>query len=238
MSLLSFTTVLMPVLFALSPALAAIDPYAPAPAGPFGELSKLNRAADRQPTPAKTAATTASVGSAASAPLKNIDAFNCADLRRAAMKLSVHSSNLANQNTTRTPEGGPYKRMDVICRVANGAFCELRKSDETRSSYLPTHPDADPQGYVKFPVVNASAEWAGANAAATELRLLSGQGVCGAKALEQGTAMIIKYNSDFDVISDTFAFKSDGHVSTWSRITRDGKAQSVAFKDDGTVIGQ
>ena len=30
------------------------------------------------------------------------------------MRMNVLSSNLANANTTRTPEGGPYKRQDVV----------------------------------------------------------------------------------------------------------------------------
>jgi flagellar basal-body rod protein FlgC len=29
-------------------------------------------------------------------------------------RLNVIASNLANQNTTRTPEGGPYRRRDVV----------------------------------------------------------------------------------------------------------------------------
>ena len=91
--------------------------------------------------------------------------------QRARAELLVE--NLANAETTRTPEGGPYRRKDVVFESSAvsspfssvfGAELEsaggVRVSDvitDTRDPelrYLPGHPDADAQGYVAFPRVN------------------------------------------------------------------------------------
>ena len=90
-------------------------------------------------------------------------------LQRARM--NVISSNLANINTTRTAEGGPYKRKMVVAGaepVGNGGFAgqldssiqkvrvmEIRK-DQTlpKLIYDPSHPDADERGYVAMPNIN------------------------------------------------------------------------------------
>jgi flagellar basal-body rod protein FlgC len=82
--------------------------------------------------------------------------------------------NLANSDTTRTPEGGPYRRKDVVfasdpnatdfssqfenemnsnavgVRVAQVVTDER----EPEKKYLPGHPDADKDGYVSYPRMN------------------------------------------------------------------------------------
>lgn len=90
-------------------------------------------------------------------------------LQRARM--NVISSNMANVNTTRTPEGGPYRKKSVIVEASplkNGSFdkalgdavWEARvigiKEDQSapRMVYDPSHPDADENGYVAMPNVN------------------------------------------------------------------------------------
>ena len=82
--------------------------------------------------------------------------------------------NLANSETTRTPEGGPYRRRDAIfmSEPAPGSFrtqlasafgdalegvrvAEVTVDDsEPQRRYQPGHPDADSQGYVAFPHIN------------------------------------------------------------------------------------
>ena len=82
--------------------------------------------------------------------------------------------NLANAETTRTAEGGPYRRKDVVFSSEpqsspfsavfqteiNGEAEGVAVSDvieDTRSPerrYMPGHPDADAEGYVLFPRVN------------------------------------------------------------------------------------
>jgi flagellar basal-body rod protein FlgC len=82
--------------------------------------------------------------------------------------------NLANAETTRTPDGGPYRRKDVIFAEddAIGSFSSAMDSalgsnlagvtvSETtvddgppEMRYMPGHPDANKDGYVAFPNVN------------------------------------------------------------------------------------
>lgn len=163
--------------------------------------------------------------------------FSCADVRRAAMRLSAHATNLANRNTTRTPTGGPYKRLEVSCAVAGGAFCSVEQKSEIRVAYDPKHPDADGTGYVRFPVVNVGTEFAGVNSAATELKLLSSQNICGTASISQGNGVLIRYLPDFDVISDTIAFGADGKIVSWTRLNKDGKITNMAFNQDGSISG-
>ena len=80
--------------------------------------------------------------------------------------------NLANAETTRTPEGGPYRRKDVVFTSesqaspfssvfqaqldANGVAASdvIEDTREPDRRYLPGHPDADKNGYVAFPKIN------------------------------------------------------------------------------------
>lgn len=95
-------------------------------------------------------------------------------------RMNLISSNLANANATRTPEGGPYKRKDAIFtatpiesrfdRALNGAAAQQIRQVEVsqivedknppRLMYDPGHPDADTQGYVALPNVNVIEEMA------------------------------------------------------------------------------
>ncbi len=96
------------------------------------------------------------------------------------INLNVISMNLANINTTRTPEGGPYRRKEVIFRAApiKWPFDNLMRSelesqvkgvkvnriveDNTpfRRVYDPGNPDADKDGYVLYPNINVVEEMA------------------------------------------------------------------------------
>ncbi len=82
--------------------------------------------------------------------------------------------NLANAETTRTPEGGPYRRKDVVFEEdpslgsfsseLNSAFGSqvsgvrvgqtIVDDREPDKRYMPGHPDADKDGYVAFPKIN------------------------------------------------------------------------------------
>lgn len=95
-------------------------------------------------------------------------------------RMNLVSSNLANANTTRTPEGGPYKRKDAVFTatpITQGGFgasldrasgmvqqVEVTKIVEDKNPprlvYDPTHPDANAQGYVAMPNVNVVEEMA------------------------------------------------------------------------------
>jgi len=86
------------------------------------------------------------------------------------VRMDTTASNLANANTTRTPEGGPYKRRDpVFSTTQASASFGAEMSDALRSVeveqvvtdqepprqiYQPGHPDADANGFVSLPNVN------------------------------------------------------------------------------------
>lgn len=79
--------------------------------------------------------------------------------------MDVISENLANVNTTRTPEGGPYRRkVPVFSEALAQAGVEVQEiaEDETppRLQYEPGHPDADEKGYVAYPNVSVVREMA------------------------------------------------------------------------------
>ena len=79
--------------------------------------------------------------------------------------------NLANADTTRTPEGGPYRRKDAVFSTSNVAspFGSIFQSElgvgvevsqiqvdqrDPDKRYMPGHPDADKEGYVAIPRMN------------------------------------------------------------------------------------
>jgi len=82
--------------------------------------------------------------------------------------------NLANSETTRTTEGGPYRRKDAVFSSApqTAEFSSvfqtavnaqpdgvevsdvIEDSSAPQKRYIPGHPDADKSGYVAFPNVN------------------------------------------------------------------------------------
>lgn len=91
------------------------------------------------------------------------------------LRLDVISQNIANASTTRTEDGGPYKKKSVIFeQVQNDAnsFSSILKKkkqsgnngvrvsqiveDETQGTlvYDPTNPDANEAGYVEMSNVN------------------------------------------------------------------------------------
>jgi flagellar basal-body rod protein FlgC len=80
-------------------------------------------------------------------------------------RLNIASSNLANAETTRTAEGGPYKRLDPVFQAVSVtgqpggpegvAVAELAVDQSAgKKIYSPGHPDADPEGFVTMPNVN------------------------------------------------------------------------------------
>lgn len=87
-------------------------------------------------------------------------------------RLDVIAENLANAHTTRTPQGGPYLRKNVIleARPAEEFASLLESSSKVAVSevvestegliqeYNPSHPDANEQGIVTWPNVNPVAE--------------------------------------------------------------------------------
>ena len=82
-------------------------------------------------------------------------------------RMNLISGNLANANTTRTPEGGPYKRLDPVFEptivgedgVVGVKVSEIHQDESGgRQVYMPGHPDADQNGYVQYPDINVVEE--------------------------------------------------------------------------------
>lgn len=94
-------------------------------------------------------------------------------------RLEASAANLANANSTRTENGKPYQRRDVIFEAQNinetwkenavasgllgndeklpqGVSSEVVLADENQflTQYQPGHPDADANGYVRVPDVD------------------------------------------------------------------------------------
>jgi flagellar basal-body rod protein FlgC len=90
-------------------------------------------------------------------------------------RAEVLVENIANADTTRTANGGPYRRQDVVfaAQPASQPFASVFQSQmddhqpqgvtiseivtdqsEPDRRYLPGHPDADKDGYVAFPKMN------------------------------------------------------------------------------------
>lgn len=95
-------------------------------------------------------------------------------MRAERTRMDVVMSNLANANSTRTAEGGPYRRREVVFQTLledaaqsgdfSGRGVEVAEISLDNSEFLrvfrPGHPDADVDGYVLFPNVNTAEEMA------------------------------------------------------------------------------
>jgi flagellar basal-body rod protein FlgC len=94
--------------------------------------------------------------------------FDIASTGMAAQRLRVQliASNVANSETTRTKEGGPYRRRDAVFQTQDLGFAGALASAGVRvasiqtsqepflTRYEPSHPDADTDGVVKYPNIN------------------------------------------------------------------------------------
>ena len=93
------------------------------------------------------------------------------------LRINTIASNIANAETTRTPEGGPYKRRDVVMAatdVKSTSFDDVldqaslkgvqvagvvTDNNAPRMVYDPAHPDADKAtGMVAMPNINPVTE--------------------------------------------------------------------------------
>ncbi|MBU0729251.1 MAG: flagellar basal body rod protein FlgC [Proteobacteria bacterium] len=96
-------------------------------------------------------------------------------LKAERTRINIAAMNLANVNTTRTLEGGPYKAKSVVFgskplensfqEKLNSAAASLREVEVSaiveddapfKEVYDPSHPDADENGTVRLPNVNAT----------------------------------------------------------------------------------
>jgi len=101
-------------------------------------------------------------------------------------RMDVVAENIANAESTRTQEGGPYRRRQVVFQSTSGEkrFSEvfsssfgsngpqsvkvsevIKDSRPFQEVHDPSHPDADANGMVKLPNVNAVEEMVNLNSA-------------------------------------------------------------------------
>jgi flagellar basal-body rod protein FlgC len=92
-------------------------------------------------------------------------------------RAEIVTSNMANAETTRTPQGGPYRRQLVVFHARRMAQFPLMLASNPINAgrgvqvdqvipdptppierYQPGHPDANAQGYVAYPAVDPVAE--------------------------------------------------------------------------------
>jgi flagellar basal-body rod protein FlgC len=93
-------------------------------------------------------------------------------------RMEAISSNLANVETTRTPEGGPYRKKSVVVSALPlendfGAVLKnelgdtlnqvlvtqvVRDQSAPRTIFKPNHPDANKEGYVAMPNIDVISE--------------------------------------------------------------------------------
>jgi flagellar basal-body rod protein FlgC len=86
-------------------------------------------------------------------------------MRAEGMRLKLISNNIANAHTSRTDNGEPYRRLDLLVQAKadelNGVeIDEVVSDDETafQKVYMPGHPHADQGGFVLMPNVNVPQE--------------------------------------------------------------------------------
>ena len=95
----------------------------------------------------------------------NVFKVSASALDAQRQRMNVIASNMANVHSTKTDEGGPYRRKDVIFSAT-----EMQSDSDTligvkvvdvvadstpfRTVYDPGHPDADKDGYVAMPNIN------------------------------------------------------------------------------------
>ncbi len=112
--------------------------------------------------------------------LFNLMSVSASGMQAQRLRAETIVENLANSETTRTADGGPYKRKDVVMRsgetdspfsavfqssmqsgvsgVSVSEIIEDSRPGELR--YQPNHPDANDKGYVAYPHISPAEEMA------------------------------------------------------------------------------
>ena len=137
-------------------------------------------------------------------------AISASGLDAQRLRLNVISSNLANVSSTRSPQGGPYRRQDVLFAAVPvqknfaGMFQDhigssikmvqvlgtIEDPRPLKTVYDPAHPDANLDGFVHLPNINVFEEMVNLIAATrsyeANITALTATKSMAAKALEIG----------------------------------------------------
>lgn len=81
------------------------------------------------------------------------------------LRMNTIAENIANAETTRTAEGGPYRRKQVLLAAGDAetgggvrAVGVTADQSPAKMLYEPNHPDANASGYVSMPNVEVPTE--------------------------------------------------------------------------------
>jgi flagellar basal-body rod protein FlgC len=105
-------------------------------------------------------------------------AISASGMTAERLRMDVVAENLANADTTRGPDGQPYRRKEVVLDTVSGrSFSDALAGAQSQPPagsvevsaivddqsplkrvYDPGHPDADAQGYVTMPNVDSVTE--------------------------------------------------------------------------------
>lgn len=96
-------------------------------------------------------------------------AISASGMTAERLRMQVVAENLANANTTKAANGLPYQRKSVVLQEASGrGFGEVlggvvavgivQDATAGKKVYDPSHPDADPKGFVTLPNVETVTE--------------------------------------------------------------------------------
>ncbi len=102
----------------------------------------------------------------------DILAMGAAGMSAQRVRVQVASSNVANAQVTRGPDGQPYKRLEAIFEsksldpfgsaldqaMSRVEVKEIEANADYRRVHDPGHPDADELGYVTLPDINTMQE--------------------------------------------------------------------------------
>jgi flagellar basal-body rod protein FlgC len=99
-------------------------------------------------------------------------AASALNAQRARIEVAV--SNIANAESTRGPDGQPYRRRDIVLTTdSRESFAQalgraeavgvrvagvVEDAEPFRRHFEPSHPDADPEGFVAMPNVDVPEE--------------------------------------------------------------------------------
>ncbi len=92
-------------------------------------------------------------------------AVSASGLSAQRFRMDTIATNIANAETTHTVEGGPYRHRTVEMQAADGGGVQVTGGSEDATPgpvvYDPSHPDANADGYVRYPNVSVTDEMVG-----------------------------------------------------------------------------
>src|SRR5580692_12099546 len=101
----------------------------------------------------------------AARPMFGTLAVSASGLSAQRFRMDTIATNIANAETTHTADGGPYRRRTVEMQPADGGGVQVTGVSEDATAgplvYDPAHPDANADGYVRYPNVSVTDEMVG-----------------------------------------------------------------------------